>query len=70
LALTPGARWNRKLRNLLKETSVLSADLAFGTPDGKERWNSREEFGKHFDFSPTAAQVFPDRVKGIEPQQV
>ena len=62
--------WNRKLRNPLKKTSVLSADLVFGTPDGKERWKSREEFGKHFDFSPTAAQVFPDRANGIEPEQM
>jgi hypothetical protein len=29
--------WNWKLRNPLKKTSVRSADLAFGTPDGKER---------------------------------
>jgi hypothetical protein len=62
--------WNRKLRNPLKKTSVLSADLVFGTPDGKERWKSREEFGKHFDFSPTAAQVFPDRANGIEPEEM
>jgi hypothetical protein len=62
--------WNRKIGNPLKKKSILSADLVFGTPDGKERWKSMEEFGKHFDFSPTAAQVFPDVVNGIEPEPI
>jgi hypothetical protein len=62
--------WNRKLRNPLKKASVRFADLVFGTPDGKERWKSEEEFGKHFDFSPKAAQVFPDVANGIEPEHM
>jgi hypothetical protein len=62
--------WNRKLRNPLKKTSVNSADLVFGTPSGKESWKSIDEFAKHFDFSLTAAQVFPDVVNGIEPEQM
>lgn len=62
--------WNRKIRNPLKKTSIDFADLVFGTPSGKERWKSEEEFDRHFDFSPSAAQVFPDVAKGIEPEQI
>ena len=60
--------WNREIGYPLKKTTILSADLVFGTPSGKEIWKSRDEFGKHFDFSPTTAQVFPDVVNGIEPE--
>ena len=62
--------WNRKIRNPLKGTSVNSADVVYGTPTGTERWKSREEFAKHFDFSPVAAQVFPDEADGEEAEQI
>lgn len=53
--------WNRSLRNILKNTPLSMADLVFGTPDGKEKWKSRDEFDKAFDTSEYASQVFPDR---------
>lgn len=53
--------WNRSLRNPLKRTPLTMADLVFGTPDGKEKWKTREEFDKAFDTSEDARQVFPDR---------
>lgn len=53
--------WNRKLRNPFKEVPLLSADLVFGTPDGREKWKSREEFDRAFDTSEDARQVFPDK---------
>lgn len=62
--------WNRKIRNPLKGTSVNSADVVYGTPSGTERWKSREEFAKHFDFSPVAAQVFPDEADGSESEEI
>ncbi|SEN53025.1 hypothetical protein SAMN05428959_102269 [Duganella sp. CF517] len=62
--------WNCEIGYPLKKTSILSADLVFGTPTGKVLWKTREEFGKHFDFSPAAAQVFPDVVNGIEPDRM
>ncbi|MYN41259.1 hypothetical protein GTP55_17995 [Duganella sp. FT109W] len=62
--------WDRATRNPLKKTSALSADVVYGTPSGKELWKSEEEFCKHFDFSPEAAQVFPDVANGEEPEQI
>ena len=62
--------WNRKIRNPLKGTSVNSADVVYGTPSGTERWKSREEFAKHFGFSPVAAQVFPDEADGSESEEI
>lgn len=62
--------WDRAIRNPLKKTSVLSADVVYGTPSGKELWKSKEEFAKHFDFSPEAEQVFPDVAKGEDPERI
>lgn len=62
--------WNREIRNPLKKTSVNSADVVYGTPSGKELWKNRDEFGKHFDFSAQAAQVFPEVAAGGEAEQI
>ena len=63
--------WNRNIRlNPLKKTNIDSADLVYGTPAGKVRWKSREEFAKYFDFSPVAAQVFPDEADGKESEEI
>lgn len=53
--------WNRALRNPVKSIPLSMADLVFGTPDGKVKWKSRDEFDKAFDTSENARQVFPDR---------
>jgi hypothetical protein len=37
-------------------------DLAYGTPDGKEKW-TQSEFEKKFNTSANANQVFPDHVR-------
>ena len=62
--------WDRALRNPLKKTSALSADVVYGSPAGKEIWKSKEEFFKQFDFSPEAEQVFPDVANGENPEQI
>lgn len=62
--------WNRAIRNPLKNTSVLSADVVYGTPSGKERWRNKQEFAKYFDFSPEADQVYPDLANGEEPEKI
>ncbi len=63
--------WNRRIRlNPLKKTHIDSADVVYGTPAGKVRWKTKEEFEAHFDFSPIAAQVFPDKVHGEEPEEI
>lgn len=55
--------WNRARRlNPLKKTHIDLADLVYGTPNGKERWKTRDEFEKAFDTSWQAAQVYPDMV--------
>lgn len=55
--------WNRDRRlNPLKKTHIDFADLVYGTPNGKERWKTRDEFEKAFDTSWQAAQVYPDMV--------
>lgn len=53
--------WNRSVRNPLKRTPLTMADLVFGTPDGQEKWKTREEFDKAFDTSEYALQIFPER---------
>ncbi|MEO7494227.1 MAG: hypothetical protein ABIV04_04690 [Massilia sp.] len=59
-----GVSWNRKVT--ANRTPMDLAEVVYGTPDGKVRWKSQEEFQKHFDFSPVAAQVFPDESGGRE----
>lgn len=53
--------WDRSTRNPVKDVPLSAADLVFGTPDGKEKWKTRDEFDKTFDTSEDARQVFPDR---------
>ena len=53
--------WNRPIRlNPAKKVPIELADLVYGTPDGKERWKTEDEFEKAFNTSSGAAQVFPD----------
>ena len=53
------ASW-AKSRSLFKSGSSSDKDLDFGTPDGKVKWRTAEEFYKAFDSSIDARQVFPD----------
>jgi hypothetical protein len=54
--------WNRKLRlNPLKKTHIDFAEVVYGTPDGKVKWNKLADFEKAFGFTSNAAEVFPDR---------
>jgi hypothetical protein len=56
------ASWNRKLRlNPLKKTHIDFAEVVYGTPDGKVKWNKLADFEKAFGFTSNAAEVFPDR---------
>jgi hypothetical protein len=50
----------------MKDVPLSAADLVFGTPDGKEKWKTREEFDKAFETSENARQVFPDRSQDNE----
>lgn len=56
--------------NPLKRTPIDSADLSYSTPDGNERWKTKVEFEKHFDFSPSAVHVFPDVARGYQPAEI
>lgn len=59
--------WNRARRiNPLQYTAIDAADVAYGTPDGKERWKTQEAFEKSFNTSWRAAQVFPDKEKNFD----
>jgi hypothetical protein len=58
--------WHRSARSPLKKAPISAADLVFGTPDGKVRWRTREEFDSAFDTSEDARQVFPDSSKDVE----
>ncbi len=52
--------WNRPIRlGPAKKVPINSADLVYGTPDGKKRW-SEPEFEKAFNTSAHAVHVFPD----------
>lgn len=57
--------WNRERYPLIglikfKKTSIEFADIVYGTPNGKEKWKTRDAFEKAFDHSWRAAHVFPD----------
>lgn len=53
--------WNRRNGSaFFGDNNVFSAKIAFGTPDGKEKWASEEEFFKAFDFDPSASRAFPE----------
>lgn len=52
--------WNRSLRNPMKNTPLSMATVVYGTPDGKEKWKTRDEFDRAFDTSENARQVYPD----------
>jgi hypothetical protein len=63
--------WNRAVRlNPLKNTHMIFADMAYGTPDGKIRWKTAAEFEKAFGFSTDAVEVFPDEADGKESEQM
>lgn len=57
--------WNRERYPLVglikfKKTSIEFADIVYGTPNGKEKWKTRDSFEKAFDHSWRATHVFPD----------
>lgn len=53
--------WNRRTGSAYSGTNNLDIiQMAFGTPDGKQRWKSKEEFFKAFDFDESASRVFPE----------
>jgi hypothetical protein len=52
--------WDRKLGSALTDGPVDTAPIVYGTPDGKVRWKTKEEFFKAFDFDPTAARAYPE----------
>jgi hypothetical protein len=53
--------WDRDMRFTEKgDVPILYAHLAYGTPDGVERWKTKAEFEKAFDTSSRAAHVLPD----------
>jgi hypothetical protein len=51
-----------------KPAKIDEADIRFGTPDGTERWKTKEEFFAAFDFDPNAKRAFArayfDRSRG------
>jgi hypothetical protein len=52
--------WDKSARLLFKGRPSSEKQLEFGTPDGKVRWRTADEFYKAFDSSSDARQVFPD----------
>jgi hypothetical protein len=52
--------WDKSARFLFKGRPSSEKQLEFGTPDGKVRWRTADEFYKAFDSSSDARQVFPD----------
>lgn len=46
--------------SLGKPAKIDEADIRFGTPDGTERWKSKEEFFAAFDFDPQAKRAFAE----------
>jgi hypothetical protein len=44
-----------------KDTAGPASRLMFGTPDGKVKWKSQEEFHQAFETSADARQVYPDK---------
>ena len=63
--------WSRKASlNPWRVTHLDFAEVLYGTPDGKVRWASIEDFEKRFDFSSSSAPVFPDLRNGMEPEKI
>ncbi|GAA5162783.1 hypothetical protein [Viridibacterium curvum] len=56
--------WNNRLGSTVGKKEMFDfADIRYGTPDGKEKWKSKEEFFKAFDYDPYAKRAYP---KGSE----
>ena len=53
--------WNAKVSVTGKREPVDEADVIYGTPDGVQRWKTKQEFFKVFDFDAYADRAFPDR---------
>ena len=53
--------WNAKVSVTGKREPVDEADVIYGTPDGVQRWKTKQEFFKAFDFDAYADRAFPDR---------
>jgi hypothetical protein len=49
--------WNDKFRPGMRE-AVDFAEIIYGTPDGKQKWKTEEEFFKAFDFDPNAIRAY------------
>jgi len=52
----------------MKNTPLSMATVVYGTPDGKEKWKTRDEFDRAFDTSENARQVYPDSPNEDEEQ--
>ncbi|WP_139232816.1 hypothetical protein [Duganella sp. CF458] len=53
--------WDASNRLPFQDAPVSVSNLAYGTPDGKIRWRSAEDFNRAFDTSDNASQVYPDK---------
>ncbi|PLK46937.1 hypothetical protein C0V76_19355 [Uliginosibacterium sp. TH139] len=52
--------WNNRLGSAVAKKEMFDfADIRYGTPDGKEKWQGKEAFFKAFDFDPNARRAYP-----------
>lgn len=63
--------WNKRIfvRSWEKHFNMAKW-VAYGTPDGKERWKNLDEFEKTFDTSLIGPMLFPDEQKGYKKPRV
>jgi len=52
--------WSRTMKISFGDVPPSNKDLEFGTPDGKVKWRTADDFYKAFNSSDNARQVFPD----------
>ena len=51
--------WNAKFSLFGKTEDIMHAQVIFGMPDGVERWKTKAEFARAFDFDEEAQRAYP-----------